>query len=82
MGAEIGLLRNRTAFPAVKVKSLTDLFSRSESRIQQGFFCPYRVTFARIFFIRSAVYGIMLQAVLIFELLYHIIGIESSERQG
>ena len=28
---------------------------------------------------RSAVYGIMLQALLIFELLYHIIGTENSE---
>ena len=35
-------------------KSLAAIFSRPESRIQQGLFRPYRVTFARIFLMRSA----------------------------
>ncbi len=38
-----------------QVGALAVLFPRPESRINQGLFCPYRVTFARIFLIRSAV---------------------------
>ena len=42
-------------FEGERYKSLAALFPRPESRINQGFFRPYRVTFARSFLMRSAV---------------------------